>query len=122
MRRKAGKLIPIERSILEAAIRLQKQGFSEFHGFKIAKEFKDQRDARFLTGYGTLYRALGRLQKQGILESRWEELLPTDENRPRRRYYWLVGEKATEALSLSNPIPDGGPEISKSWNLGVSRA
>ena len=119
MRRKAGTLIPIEHSILEAAIRLQKQGFSEFHGFQIAKEIKDQREARFLTGYGTLYRALGRLQKRGFLESRWEELLPTDENRPRRRYYRLVGEKI---MVPSNDFPVSKPEFRRDWNLGVSQA
>lgn len=122
MRRKEGTLIPIERSIIEAAVRLHKRGTLEFHGFQIAKEIKDQKGARQLTGYGTLYKALGRLQKQGILKNRWEETLPTDENRPRRRYYRLVGEKAAEALNLSNPIPDVVPEFCKAWDLGVSQA
>ena len=122
MRRKEGTLIPIERSIIEVAVRLQKRGVSEFHGFQIAKEIKDQKGARQLTGYGTLYKALRRLQKQGMLESYWEEEPPTDENRPRRRYYRLDGEKAAEALSLSNPAPNDTPELGKAWGLEVSQA
>ena len=119
MRRKPGTLLPIECSILEAAAHLQRQGVEEFHGFQIAKEIKDQKGARLLTGYGTLYRALGRLQQRGILQSRWEDQLTTDENRPRRRYYRLVSEKAT---APSNTVPVSAPEICKVWHLGVSRA
>jgi len=90
MRKKQGVLLPIELSILEAARQLRIQGVEEFHGFQIAKEIKGQKGSRFLTGYGTLYRALGRLQQQGFLTSRWEELLPTEQHRPRRRYYKLI--------------------------------
>jgi PadR family transcriptional regulator PadR len=120
MRRKAGDLIPIERSIIQAAYQLLKEGVEEFHGFDIARKIKDQEGARLLTGYGTLYRALGRLQKRGILQSRWEEMLPENENRPRRRYYRLVGE--VEAAILSNPDLESALKVSKTWRLGESRA
>ena len=63
MRRKDGQLIPIEQSILVAAARLRGQGVEEFHGFWIAKEMGDREGARLLTGHGTLYRALGRLEQ-----------------------------------------------------------
>jgi hypothetical protein len=116
MRRKPGTLLPIECSILEAAADLKKQGVEEFHGFQIAKAIRDLKGARLLTGYGTLYRALGRLQQRGILQSRWEESLPADENRPRRRYYRLIGE--VEAIVPSNSVPASAP---KTWGLGVSR-
>ena len=96
MRRKQGVLLPIERSILEEAARLHQQGVEEFHGFQIAKEIKGQKGARFLTGYGTLYRALERLQQMGFLHSRWEDTLPDEQNRPRRRYY---------RLTVAFPIP-----------------
>jgi len=120
MRRKPGTLLPIERSIIEAAAQLRQKGAEEFHGFDIAKKIKDQEGARLLTGYGTLYRALARLQQRGILQSRWEEPLPTDENRPRRRYYRLVGE--VEATVPSNPVPVTAPKVHNNWRLGVSRA
>ncbi len=120
MRRKPGTLLPIERSIIEAAAQLRQEGAEEFHGFDIAKKIKDQEGARLLTGYGTLYRALARLQQCGILQSRWEEQLPTEENRPRRRYYKLIGE--VEATVPANPVSVRKPKVCKIWGLGVSRA
>ena len=120
MRRKPGDLIPIERSIIQAASQLRKEGIEEFHGVQIAMKIKGEREARLLTGYGTLYRALNRLQQRGVLQSRWEELLPTDGNRPRHRYYRLIGE--VEATILSNPDLVSTPKVCKSWGLGVSRA
>ena len=119
MRRKAGDLIPIERSIIQAACQLRQEGVEEFHGFQIAKNIKDQEGARLLTGYGTLYRALNRLQQWGILQSRWEETLPTDENRPRRRYYKLIGE--VEAAATSNPVLVRVSKDCEIWGLGVSQ-
>ena len=48
-------------------------------------------DARLLTAYGTLYRALARLEKMGLLESRWEDLrAAVQANRPGRRFYTLT--------------------------------
>ena len=105
MKRKPGTLLPIEVSILEAAAQLRQLGAGEFHGFQIAKKIKDQKEARLLTGYGTLYRALERLEKQGFLSSRWEDpLAAAEQNRPRRRLYKLTGVAATVP---SHSAPDG---------------
>jgi len=91
MRRKPGTLIPLESSILETAGELRQKGVEEFYGFQIAKEMKDRSGARMLTGYGTLYRALGRLQQMGFLSSWWEDpLVAAEQNRPRRRFYSLT--------------------------------
>ena len=88
MRRKPGTLIPLEISILEAGIDLKRGGVEEFHGFGIAKEIRDRKGARLLTAHGTLYRALGRMEKAGLLVSQWEDPnRATSENRPRRRTY-----------------------------------
>jgi len=97
MRRKEGALIPLELSILEAAIDLRRRGVPEAHGFLLAKEMREERHARRLTAYGTLYKALDRLERAGLLESRWEDpLIGAGEGRPRRRYYrlTLAGEGA----------------------------
>lgn len=109
MRRKKGKLIPIEQSILWAAMDLRGRGEEEFHGFGIAKEIRDQKDARLLTGHGTLYRALGRLVQMGFLESRWEDpQIALDNRRPVRKLYRLtpsgvmVHSKLVEHSGLSN--------------------
>jgi DNA-binding PadR family transcriptional regulator len=49
-------------------------------------------EAHQLTAHGTLYKALGRLEAAGLLESRWEEAeLALAEGRPRRRFYRVTG-------------------------------
>jgi len=61
---------------------------------------RDRRDARRLTAYGTLYKALDRLANTGILVSRWEDPhLAAAEGRPRRRFYQVtpIGEQALAA-------------------------
>jgi DNA-binding PadR family transcriptional regulator len=75
------------------------RGTREFHGYEIAKRLSDVADHKLLTAYGTLYRALGRLEGMGFLESRWEDPeVPARENRPGRRLYSLTpaGEAALE--------------------------
>lgn len=63
-----------------------------FHGFRIAKEIRDREGARLLTGHGTLYRALGRLEQQGFLTGEWEDpQMAAEQNRPRRKLYKLTG-------------------------------
>ena len=112
MRRKAGQLIPIERSILSAAVSLRSQGVEEFHGFGIAKEIRDQKGARLLTGHGTLYRALGRLEQQGFLQSTWEDpMVAAEQNRPRRKLYRLTGVPAP-ALEESSVPTHGSSQLS----------
>jgi PadR family transcriptional regulator len=97
MRRKAGSLVPLELAICSSAADLQRSGTNQFHGYQIAKHLGDESERRLLTAYGTLYRALGRLEKMGLLKSRWEDpQIPARENRPGRRLYTLTaaGEEA----------------------------
>jgi|HubBroStandDraft_1064217.scaffolds.fasta_scaffold112087_3 PadR family transcriptional regulator PadR len=54
---------------------------------------------------GTIYPILARYEQLGWLESRWENLDPREEARPRRRYYRLSrdgAEKAREALAAAD--------------------
>jgi PadR family transcriptional regulator PadR len=110
MRRKKGTLIPIEVSILQAAIDLAMSGREQFHGFMLAKEIKDRDGAKLLTAHGTLYKALDRLQRWGFLESEWEDpLVAAQESRPRRRFYWITpaGQAAlAKALEAERPMPN----------------
>ena len=93
MRRKIGALVPLEVSILEAAAELQLAGQPEVHGYQLAGVIQDMRQARRLTAYGTLYKALGRLEGEGFLASRWEDPgVGAAESRPRRRFYRLTLE------------------------------
>ncbi len=112
MRRKPGHLLPIELAILEVAIRLRMQGASQFYGFLIAKEIKERQEARLLTAHGTLYKALDRLQRLGLLESEWEDpLVAAQANRPRRRLYWVTaaGEAALVPTAETAPRPVAQP-------------
>ena len=96
VRRKPGNLLPLEVAICVSGEDLLRDGVLEFHGYQIAKHLKDIADHRLLTAYGTLYRALGRLEVMGFLTSRWEDpAIPAQENRPGRRLYTLtaLGER-----------------------------
>ena len=116
MRRKAGSLIPIERAILAAALHLSTGGSQEFHGFRIAKEIKGQNDARLLTGHGTLYRALGRLEKQGYLDGWWEDpQLAARENRPRRKLYRLTAKGITSGTAVLSDMPRASGPLRAAW-------
>jgi DNA-binding PadR family transcriptional regulator len=46
---------------------------------------------------GTLYPILVRLERAGWVESHWEQIDPSAEGRPSRRYYRLTAEGAAEA-------------------------
>jgi len=98
VRRKPGTLVPLELAICEAAATLRRGGDGEFHGYDIAKRLSDAADTRLLTAYGTLYRALARLENMGMLESRWEDPhIAARENRPGRRLYTLTDAGAAIA-------------------------
>jgi DNA-binding PadR family transcriptional regulator len=53
---------------------------------------------------GTIHPILARLEGLGWLESRWEDIDPSREGRPRRRYYRLSSdgaERARQALATA---------------------
>lgn len=53
---------------------------------------------------GTIHPILARLESAGWLESRWEQVDPSEQGRPRRRYYRLGpdgAERARTALALA---------------------
>ena len=106
MRRKKGQLVPIEIALLEAAFSLRLAGFARAHGTALAQELKRLGEKRKLAAYGTLYRALARLEKIGFLSSEWEDpLIAAEASRPRRRYYEVTaaGEEAYALLRDENP-------------------
>ncbi len=95
MRRRKDKPIPLELDILRATRRLADRGITRFHGHLLAKELSTGKyDARKLVGYGTLYKALKRLQTNGFLESEWEDpAVAAEHARPRRRLYTIRQER-----------------------------
>lgn len=105
MRRKPGALVPIEHAICVAAAALRRNGVEEFHGYELAKRLAADADRRMLTAYGTLYRALARLEAMGMLRSRQEDpRIAARENRPGRRLYALTAAGVRSAReSQSSP-------------------
>lgn len=88
VRRKPGELLDLEAQILRRAVDAASCGSDELHGFGIAKQLADRAGSQRLTAHGTLYKALARLERAGLLESRWEDAhLAAAEGRPRRRLY-----------------------------------
>ena len=120
MRRKPGALVPLELSILMAAVQLKRHQVDEFHGYQLAKHLADIADRRLLTAYGTLYRALGRLEKMGLLGSRWEDpRIAAEENRPGRRLYALTGAGVAAAQAGDER---SAPTTAKRHRRRVARA
>lgn len=88
--------------MLEAGLRRFKEGEPEFHGFALATQLDDVAGRR-LTAHGTLYKVLDRLERDGLLLSRWEEIDEAAEGRPRRRLY-RVSDDAAGALRRSRSL------------------
>lgn len=104
VRRKPGALLPLEIAILEAGVGCARSGDPDFHGFAIAQAIQDRDAARRLTAHGTLYKALGRMEIAGLLESHWEDPdVALREGRPRRRFYRVTPLGAT-ALTRAHAL------------------
>jgi PadR family transcriptional regulator, regulatory protein PadR len=101
VRRRAGELLPIEQAILACALDLAAAGEPDFHGFAMARRIRDAGEARQLTAHGTLYKALARLERAGLLASCWEDpALAGAEGRPRRRLYRVTPAGARSAAGV----------------------
>ena len=92
----------MEEAVLDLALHRQRDGSPEFHGFAVAAEL-DEGDGRRLTATGTLYKVLDRLEREGLLRSRWESPEELTESRPRRRLYSATDEAAA-ALQRSRDL------------------
>ena len=101
-RRRDGVLLPLEETILEIGLRRLRDRDPEFYGFAMATEL-DGSDGRRLTAHGTLYKVLERLERSGLLVSRWEDADEVEEGRPRRRLY-QVSDQAEGALRRSRQL------------------
>jgi PadR family transcriptional regulator, regulatory protein PadR len=116
VRRKSGHLVPLEVAICEAAAGLRERGEEAFHGYALAKTLGRGADARLLTAHGTLYRALGRLETMGLLESRWEDpAIPARENRPGRRLYTLTADGEAVVAAARRASADASRKRPRRW-------
>ena len=110
-RRTPGKLVPLEAEILAVALSMVRSGHASFHGFGLAQAMREQSGSRSLTGHGTLYKALSRLEEFGLLTSRWEDPAAV-EGRPRRRLYELT--KAGADVAEQAPAEQAGKATRRS--------
>jgi PadR family transcriptional regulator PadR len=65
------------------------------YGYQIIKELKDRSRGYFSFKEGTLYPALHRLEKSGLIEGKWQAL-PSGQQ---RKYYYIT-EKGYASLAL----------------------
>ena len=97
----------------QRTLELRQSGQPEAHGYLLANVVQDIRNARRLTAYGTLYKALTRLEREGYLASRWEDPhAAAVDARPRRRFYRLTleGEAAVaDARRVGREAPKSRP-------------
>jgi PadR family transcriptional regulator, regulatory protein PadR len=63
---------------------------------------------------GTLYPILARFEVNGILESKWETVDPSEAGRPRRRYYRLTPYGISFAMDQMRSLEEAG-----SGNVGA---
>jgi len=68
--RKAGSLLALERSVLEVAAR---RGVEGVYGFLLAQELAESGGSDRLVAHGTLYKALDRMRRAGLLTAVWED-------------------------------------------------
>ncbi len=101
--------MPLEEAILDVTLRRHREGAGSVHGFALAKELAASAGGSDLVGHGTLYKALGRLERAGLLESSWEDPeAAASEGRPRRRLYSVTaaGAAAVAAtVAALDPVP-----------------
>ncbi len=66
------------------------------YGYQLSKELRQRSSGYFELKEGTLYPALHRLEKEGLLRSRWQVV----EEGPSRRYYHLTDKGRKELNRL----------------------
>ena len=63
----------------------------EFTGFQISEYIRKQQNKRIGMPFGTLYNYLYKLERKGILSSRWEDIDHAQNTKiPRKRFYLLI--------------------------------
>ena len=83
--RKPDTLLPLEQQILDVVLA---SGADGVHGFALAQQIADAEQARRILSHGTLYKALDRLHRRGLVAAAWEdEAAATAAGRPPRRLY-----------------------------------
>ena len=106
--RKKGTLLELERQILEVAVA---RGAGGIYGFSLAQELAGERGETKLISHGTMYKALDRLRREGLLSAEWEDHeIAEAAGRPRRRIYHVTGA-GVRALASVDASEAGGLQL-----------
>ncbi len=111
MFRKPGTLIPLERRLLEMAVRHHDRGV---YGFALAQELAGEEGETKLVAHGTMYKALDRMRRAGLLSAEWEDAeAAAAEGRPRRKIYRVTAEgvAALHRDGAGRAVPRGLGEV-----------
>jgi DNA-binding PadR family transcriptional regulator len=88
--RRPGTLLPLERRVLELAL---ERAPERVYGFALAQALAERDGHTHLVAHGTLYKALDRMRRAGLLSAEWEDAaIAAGERRPRRRVYEVTAE------------------------------
>ena len=82
----ADRFLPLTPVVFEILLAL---AAGERHGYEVMQDVERRTDGRIVLHPGTLYRALGRLLDQGLIEE-LDERPAADRDDERRRYYRLT--------------------------------
>jgi DNA-binding PadR family transcriptional regulator len=81
------RFLPLTPVVFEIALAL---AAGERHGYEIMQDVERRTDGEIVLHPGTLYRALGRLLDQGLIEELDERPAAGEKDDERRRYYKLT--------------------------------
>ena len=90
MKREDGELSGLEEILLTALLK------RELYGLEILKVVEEVTEGKRRIGFGSLYPNLHRLEKKGLVKSRWGDETPEERGGARRKYYTTTrtGERA----------------------------
>mgnify|MGYP002381708400 CR=1 FL=1 len=98
--------MPVEVAILSAVLSAKSE--EDSYGYAIARRMQADAGSNGLTSHGTLYKALDRLVKGGLLSSRWEDAeVAANEERPRRRLYRVTAAGESAYTEAERVLPRG---------------
>lgn len=101
--------MPIEVEILRIAAGLARAGQGEFYGLALAKQLHELGFSSNLAAFGTVYKALDRLEERGMLRSREEDReVALAQRRPQRTLYRITdgGRRAVQYIPVAQGQPD----------------
>jgi DNA-binding PadR family transcriptional regulator len=104
--RRPGTLLPLERRVLELAV---ERAPERVYGFSLAQALAERDGTTRLVAHGTLYKALDRMRRAGLLAAEWEDAaVAAAEGRPRRGVSELTAAGRQALADAPQPAPRPG--------------